>query len=205
LSLPVAAGRLKEWRVPGVEPRLLRGRLIQPREYNAALREGLNKAELELEAVGALLREVRRPELPGAIVVDRLGGRRYYHAFLQELWSDALVLIDTEMPYVSIYRAIGASAEQSIGFCVDGESRSPLTAVASCVAKYARELHMLLLNRWWSGRHPALRPTAGYTRDARRWMADLGDAALGAFRDALVRNGPAEPDADEAPERLAEA
>lgn len=187
VSLPVAGGAVRSWNVPGVTPRLLRGALVQPREYNARIRGGLNKADLELAAVGTLLKAIRDPAQGGAIVVDRLGGRRYYREFLQGLWSDAMVMVDRELPLASAYRVVGDRAEQVVSFEVDGESQSRLTAVASCIAKYARELHMLLLNRWWCARQPGLKPTAGYARDARRWLADVGDAAVDPHRDGLVR------------------
>ncbi|MBA2479447.1 MAG: hypothetical protein H0V44_02200 [Planctomycetes bacterium] len=191
VALPVAAVRLKRWDIPGVEPRGLHGRLIQPREYNAAGRSGMNKADLELAAVGSLLSAIHRDDQHAQTIVDRLGGRRYYGDFLQTLWPRSMVLIETEAPGISSYRALGASAEHAVHFCVDGESVSPLTAVASCIAKYVRELHMLLLNRFWSGRFPHLRPSAGYGRDARRWLDDLGAIAE---RDDLVRVGRTETD-----------
>jgi ribonuclease HII len=187
LRLPVAAPKLKQWKIAGVEPRTLAGGVIQPREFNADTRAGTNRAEIELATVGTLLRTLVRPELAGEVVVDRLGGRRYYHGFLQSLWSDAMVLIEQEAALASVYRVIGQSAEQSVSFRVDGESASPMTAVASCIAKYVRELHMLLINRYWCALRPDLKPTAGYTKDAWRWLADVGEA-VAPVRDLLVRN-----------------
>jgi hypothetical protein len=90
---------------------------------------------------------------------------------------------------VSSYRALGPTGEHAIEFCVGGEARSPLTAIASCVAKYARELHMALLNAYWCSRAPQLRPTAGYGRDAYRWLEDAAPALVGIVRDDLVRAG----------------
>ena len=39
-------------------------------------------------------------------------------------------------------------------------------------AKYVRELHMVLFNRWWRQHDPELKRTAGYVQDARRFLAD---------------------------------
>jgi hypothetical protein len=43
-------------------------------------------------------------------------------------------------------------------------------------AKYVRELAMHAFNAFWSTRLPALRPTAGYPLDARRWRRDAAAA-----------------------------
>jgi ribonuclease HII len=187
LRLPVAAPRLKQWKLPGVEPRSLAGRIVQPREFNADTRAGTNRADIELASVGALLRAIVAPDSAAEVVVDRLGGRRYYHGFLQSLWPEAMVLIEEEAPLASAYRVVAPRAEQSVSFRVDGESRSPMTAVASCIAKYARELHMLLINRYWGALRPEVKPTAGYTKDAWRWLAEIG-TAVEPVRDLLVRD-----------------
>lgn len=199
LALPVAATRVKTWRIREVQPVGLHGALVQPRAYNATLRAGVNKADLELAAVVRLLAAVAPAQGPGEVVVDRLGGRRYYHGPLQSLWPDAMVLIEAEQERLSTYCAVGATREVRVHFAVDGESRSPLTAVASCIAKYVRELHMLLLNRYWCARLPALRPTAGYSKDARRWLAEVGDEAIDPLREWLIRAGPAEDEGDPSP------
>jgi len=47
-------------------------------------------------------------------------------------------------------------------------------------AKYLRELHMGLLNRYFSEKvGPELKPTAGYAKDARRFLADIEGACSG--------------------------
>ena len=48
---------------------------------------------------------------------------------------------------------------------------------------------MHLFNRYWSRRDRSLRPTAGYTTDARRWMYQIGSGAISAWEDDLLRNG----------------
>ena len=98
-----------------------------------------------------------------------------------------MILVEDETPARSAYRAIHAHGETSIAFLVEGEQASPLVALASCIAKYARELHLLLLNHWWSQVVPGLRPTAGYGSDAHRWLRDLGACGT-PYRDRLVRN-----------------
>ncbi len=62
-------------------------------------------------------------------------------------------------------------------------------AAASVVAKYLREACMAAFNRFWQGRRPDLKPTAGYPSDAKRFLAEIeSDAAsLGLERDAFWR------------------
>ena len=154
----------------------------------AFLRTGRNKAELEWERIGALLAIIHQTRGPMRTVVDRLGGRKFYRDVLQGSLPQTLVLVDQESDRASTYLVPAEGhAGHCIGFHVGGESVSPLTAIASCVAKYARELHMRLLNQHWCGRMPWLKPTAGYPQDAKRWLHQVGDGFTGAWTDDLVR------------------
>ncbi len=189
LALPVGRTPIKPWSIPGVDPVALIGCLVQPLEYNAALRAGTNKAALELDTVGRHLAALLPPTASGVAIVDRLGGRQYYADALQSVWPEAMVLIEREVRDESRYLAVHAGGESTVAFCVGGEARSPLTAAASCIAKSARELHMLLLNRHWSALVADLAPTAGYPQDARRWLAALGAERLRDFDHLLVRLG----------------
>lgn len=197
LRLPVAAKSLVTWSVPDLIPRGMSGSLVQPRAYNAYLRgdhlgvDGRrfgNKADLEWSHIGQLLAHLHDPLAPLNTVVDRLGGRKFYREVLQTIFPNDLVVAEEESPLVSRYRIPAAShAGHTIGFYVGGESVSPLTAIASCIAKYARELHMMLLNRYWCERLPWLKPTAGYPQDAVRWLHQIGAGHADAWRDDLVR------------------
>jgi ribonuclease HII len=185
LRLPLVATRIPVWHVPGVTPVGVRGALIQPTGYNRALAEGLNKADLELRTVTGLLAwQTGGPA--SCTVVDRLGGRRYYRDPLQLAFPAILVLTVDESPEASSYRLI-AEAEHAVAFLVDGESHSPLTALASCVAKYARELHMHLFNQHWCAQVAGLEPTAGYPEDARRWLEAIGREHRETLGPVLIR------------------
>lgn len=181
LRLPQAASGLSPWSLPG-KARGLAGALVQPRAYNTWLRSGRNKAELELDRVGRLLQGCHAPDRPQATVVDRLGGRKFYADLIARSLGMPVETLREE-PLASVYRR----DLHEIGFHVGGESQSPLTAAASCIAKYARELHMLLLNRWWCARLPWLKATAGYPEDAKRWLHQIGEGHVNAFGDDLVR------------------
>ncbi len=186
LALPLAARAPAAWASDELRPLGLGGRIVHPPAYNQALGSGLNKADLELELVRGLLTGLRR-DAASATVVDRLGGRRYYRELVQGAWPDDLVLIEEEGPAASRYLCQRGTDAHRVAFLVDGESASPLTALASCLAKYARELHMLLFNRWFCQRHPGLRPTAGYPEDAKRWLGDLGEQDRGEFARLMIR------------------
>lgn len=163
-------------------PRGCAGHLVQPSVYNAERRAGINKADLEWRRVGNLLSRV--DGRPQDTVVDRLGGRRYYADLLKLQFPGLPVTILEEANHLSRYDIAG----HAVSFAVGGESVSPLTALASCIAKYSRELQMELLNRFWCGKLPWLKPTAGYPQDARRWLYQVGQGLAGGWRDELVRN-----------------
>lgn len=186
LTLPVAADGCAAWSLAGTRPAGLRGRLIHPHALNRARADGRNRHAIEVEAVADLLRASCGGEGEHIAVVDRLGGRRFYGAMLAQLWIGTPVVPLREDADVSAYRVDDGARALAVEFRVQGERASPLTAIASCIAKYARELHMLLLNRWWCGRREGLRPTAGYGQDAHRWLDDISDD-LASHRPILVR------------------
>jgi ribonuclease HII len=190
LRLPLAADSIDAWKPRDLRPVAVHGVLVHPCAYNAAIGSGINKAVLESRHVSGLLTRLHRPE-PQHTVVDRLGGRKFYAGMLMEAFGAMPEMLEEE-PEISRYRHI----DHTIAFQVGGDGVSPCTALASCLAKYARELHMHLLNRWWCARHPWLKPTAGYPEDAKRWLHQIGDGARGAFAPDLVRGWTAGATAD---------
>jgi ribonuclease HII len=185
LVVPTSAHHIPQWSVSGLTSLGLRGALIHADAYNHFITNHGNKADLELTHVRQLLTWMG-DTAPLDVVVDRLGGRRFYGEALRQVWPTLNVETVSEAPAASRYHIAG----RRVSFVVGGESASPLTALASCIAKYARELHQLLFNRNWSSVIPGLAPTAGYPEDARRWLAALGEARLQAFGPQLVRGWP---------------
>lgn len=184
LRLPVAATPAG-WSIASGTARGLHGHLLHPRHLNAARRQGVNRAAAELDAVRLLMQAgVPDPVAGATITCDRLGGRKRYGDLLQAAWPGHEVEIVEETAPACRYRC----RTTGVAFLVGGESHAPLIAAASCIAKYARELHMLLLNRYWSGRFAWLKPTAGYPEDAKRWLHQLGEGTIEAWRDELVRS-----------------
>jgi len=185
LALPLSATHVPLWSLSDVQPLGVRGNLIHAGEYNRFTTTSGNKADLELGAVKKLLAWVA-DTTPATVVVDRLGGRRFYRDALHGVWPDNEIAILEEAAHASRYDICG----RHVAFLVGGEGASPLTALASCIAKYARELHMVLFNRHWCAAVPGLAPTAGYPEDARRWLGALGSARYTSIATELVRGWP---------------
>ena len=131
----------------------------------------------------------RWPHESPHIVVDRQGGRTHYLRDLMTAYPDAQVQILEESDLLSQYRIDHNGSQIKISFAVEAESAHLPVALASMIAKYVRELFMIRLNRYFQTLIPELRATAGYTEDARRYLADI-EALIsqrGIERRALIR------------------
>lgn len=186
LLLPASATTIPPFAIAHAEPLGLSGALLHPQALNDAARNGRNRAQVEWDAIGGL---VAAAASGGAIIItcDRLGGRRYYSDPLATVFPWRPVAIVSEAVALSRYRVLAETGEVDIAFVVGGERADPLVALASCVAKYARELHLRLFNGWWGQRRPGLRPTAGYGSDAHRWLRDIDPGDRLTFAAALIR------------------
>jgi len=127
------------------------------------------------------------------LIVDRQGGRYHYASLLSRAFPAARLTVGVESPDHSEYQLEEAGPDGRrkmwITFAEKAEARAFSVALASCLAKYARELSMGAFNRWFGERQPGLRPTAGYTTDGRRWVRDAAATLerLGIDREVLVR------------------
>jgi len=118
------------------------------------------------------------------VTVDILGGRLRYGPLLARGFSDARVSWSREKSGHAAYRLEErdpppgrASRRMRLDFRARGEDHSFAVALASCLAKYAREHVMDAFNAYFRALDPDLRPTAGYRTDGRRWMREA-EAAL---------------------------
>ena len=68
------------------------------------------------------------------------------------------------------------SRRMLVTFAERGEERAFSVALASCIAKYTREICMEAFNGFFSDLQPDLHPTAGYTQDGRRWVEEAAPA-----------------------------
>lgn len=187
----------------GIELAWLGARALPVRVLNRSFAETDNKSRTHWLATRALLEHLwqcfgAERETDGAaldVVVDRQGGRMHYRAALEEAFPRARVVLVRETAPLSQYvveePATGKhpARRMRLVFREKAEQVSFAVALASCCAKYARELAMDGLNAWFARLDPELVPTAGYVEDGRRWLADARAAIerAGIARDDLVR------------------
>lgn len=167
------AARLREL---GIEPPQTVCEVVDERAFNRLIADTGGKGDALLRVDAGLLR--RLPTGSGQVHLDRLGGRRHYRQWLGEVFPNAFVRTRAEDAAASRYRvaqADGTSLEVRVA--VGCEARQLAVALASMVAKYIRELHMELLNRFWAARVRGLLPTAGYPADAARFVREISTAA----------------------------
>jgi hypothetical protein len=175
-------------------------RLVPASELNASYRETDNKGATVWERCREVIRHVwtRHGEEAPDLTVDLLGGRMHYGGLLSEAFPEAQVsrLFEGQEHSAYVLDEDGASADASwlprrmrIDFRAKGEDASFAVALASCLAKYAREVVMTGFNDYFHAHAPELEPTAGYTTDGRRWLEDARSAiaSCGVADDVLVR------------------
>ena len=100
-----------------------------------------------------------------------------YGPLLRETFPEARIAVLREdrprSDYLLVARASdGAPLRMRVAFAERAERASLPVALASCLAKYTRELCMTAFNAYFGALQPGLRPTAGYFTDGRRWLAD---------------------------------
>lgn len=126
---------------------------------------------------------------PLEIWADRHGGRVSYLRPLMRAFDDAQLEVLEEAPERSGYRLTRPCGQWTIRYLVKGETHHLPIALASIFSKYVRELFMICFNGYWCGKMPGLRPTAGYSQDGQRFLADAANilAAHKVDRQWLVR------------------
>jgi hypothetical protein len=170
----------------------LSARAVLPEEFNRIVTHTRNKSFLLFQECGVLLRQLWResPAEECFVLVDRHGGRMRYRKLLHEAFPACGCDVLREGTEGSVYRLSDGQRTMTLAFKRAADALALPTALASMTAKYVRELYMRAFNRYWQQRRPGLRPTAGYARDARRFLAEIREllAAEGADMDAIVRS-----------------
>lgn len=140
--------------------------------YNARVAQTNSKAAVLVERVLRLMQ--RGADLANGedvlIRVDRLGGRMDYRALLLRSFGERALRVVEETPECSRYRLAGAQNTWYVEFTVEADSRHLPVALASMVAKYVRETLMMGFNAFWRTHLPDVKPTAGYYKDALRFI-----------------------------------
>ncbi len=162
-------------------------------EFNRLLGRVKSKARAEFECITHVLGHFWQRHRRLAVVVDRQGGRTRYARSLAGEFPEARVQVLHESTKLSSYELTIPEVEGQpcmfIAFIEKGEGDHLPIALASMFAKYMRELHMHQFNQWWAQHDAALKPTAGYYSDGRRWLQDTAAlrAAIGVDEARLVR------------------
>lgn len=156
--------------------------------FNSLLAARRSKAAVVGEGVTALMRSALEKfggEGGGVrLVCDRQSGRTDYADMVAPVLGESFETLE-QSPRVSRYAARGGDV--GVIFVPEAEDAHLPVALASMTAKYIRELAMARFNRYWSGRMPELKPTAGYVTDARRWLRDTEGVVTGEERARMVR------------------
>ncbi len=162
---------------------------LHPQAFNASIDRTGNKSETHFQAVMAVLK-ASLTHSPARVLLDRAGGRVHYAAHLARAFPGAGVTLKEEGPSRQRYQLrLGRGRGLEVWFQEKGESRFFSIALASCLAKYVREVFMEALNRWFQERIPGLRPTRGYYVDGRRFLGQVEEVARkeGVVREAFLR------------------
>jgi ribonuclease HII len=184
IQLPVSAdtvplpgaGELEEAGFSGFR---VRTHVVSAPMFNRMLHSGMNKGEVLLVKVGDMLQNASCSGAPEMrVTVDRLGGRKYYRQFLLEQFAPVRSLKTmTETERESEYEVDLEYCRLRIRFAVKADAENVLTAGASCISKYIRELSMMMFNRYFARIKPGISPTQGYPQDAKRFIAEIEPAA----------------------------
>lgn len=165
---------------------------IGEREFNDIVERAGTKAAVTERALVKHLRTVwERFGAIGAqagsgvrVVCDRQGGRTSYVDLLQRAFPGCAVVethaTQTQSRYEIASGGDGRQEARAMGvlFMVESEAAHLPVALASMLAKLTRELMMARFNRFWCGRMPELKPTAGYRADGWRWLEEASKGGV---------------------------
>jgi ribonuclease HII len=159
----------------GIELLELKSCCLDVAYYNKMVGSVKNKASVLFTAVSQLIKNAF-DNFAGdylQVIVDRQGGRVRYRRNLQRMFPDMELKILREGPAASSYELESNGRQMRLHFVVGADQRFFPVSLASMVSKYIRELLVDNMNRYFTGLHPDLRPTAGYWKDGLRFIEDL--------------------------------
>ncbi len=158
----------------GVRCDWLACKAIDVKDYNE--RTSLaSKAALNFATAMQLVESItmKYPSEHPRIMIDRHGGRIRYRQDLQQAWPEAKIQILVENIEMSRYRLTIDGRKVTMTFASKSDEKHMPVALASMVAKFTRELHMLRFNKYFATLVPDIKPTAGYVQDGRRFLKEI--------------------------------
>jgi len=176
LQLPVAADPdhidqlstilNKELSLADVKCERIAAQIVTAKRFNEHLDQHGSKGILLSTLAFELLARVwsRTDNTNTMFVGDKHGGRNRYDELLADILDGEMIFRLEEGRAVSRYKINNTE----LRFQTKGEEHFPV-AVASIIAKYVRELSMILFNRYWEQHAPGIKPTKGYPLDAKRF------------------------------------
>ena len=145
------------------------------RQYNRFAKLMKNKAQILFSQTARIIARIisQSNERRIRIFIDKQGGRNSYTNNLLKFFSQWQLRILKESDEQSVYVLANNNRAIEISFTKNGEQYNLLTAWASIVSKYVRELFMIQFNNYWLGLDKRLKPTAGYWQDGQRFVRDI--------------------------------
>jgi len=161
------------------------------KEINTQIELKGNKSLLLFDNSAKLLNEIfecfgeREPK----VLIDKHGGRNYYHKLLAESFEGCEVNSVSEGNTISTYKIGNGRRKMNVSFVEKADSKYFPPALASMFSKYIRELFVRLFNAYWQDKVQDIKPTAGYPEDAKRFLGQIQNTKnkLGISDDILVR------------------
>jgi len=143
--------------------------------YNKLIAAVKNKASVLFSTAAALIKSIwdsyRDENIQ--IIVDRQGGRSRYRKNLQRMFSDLELAVINESSNSSSYELKNSDRKMRIHFVIKADQKYMPVCLASMVSKYVRELLIARINNYFLNHNSELKPTAGYFKDGRRFIADI--------------------------------
>ncbi len=160
-------------------------------EINRQIELKGNKSLLLFNNSVKLLKEIfeRFGEREPKVLIDKHGGRNYYHKLLTESLEGCDVNAVSEGNPISTYNISKERRRMNVSFSEGADSKHFPPALASMFSKYIRELFIRLFNAYWQEKVQDIKPTAGYPEDAKRFLCQIHNVKnkLGISDDILVR------------------
>jgi ribonuclease HII len=143
-------------------------------EMNEVFDNGVNKSEMALLKVGALIESVLSVHTQENITfsIDKQGGKQYYSNFINDIFPFAPIETIQETPDVSEYFLLRNKQKLHFGFYKSGDSLFEEISMASILAKWLRENFMIAFNSHWLA-YNKVPPTAGYPEDGKRFIKEM--------------------------------